>query len=335
MRRSCPSVVAALAASLVAAAMGCGGETAAASPKAPRGEGRAAAPAPLSAVVESVTVDAPVALPSQLHVERDAFVVARASGTIDAIGADLGSAVAAGTTLARIESADQRLGLERAELERAAAWRLAQRARELTRAGGVTPADSDLAEVALRRAEITLAEARRALVLTDVASPFAGVVSARRARPGQLVRSGDTLFRVTERGPLLARVHAPEALAATLRPGSVARVVAQAGRATSSATVLRVAPAVDAASGTREVVLRVAGREGLLPGSGVLVRLGAERRRALVVPRGIVTADGYALVLNDGRSTLRAVLLGDTLADGRVEVLGGLAAGERVSRPAP
>ena len=317
------------------AVIGCGGETAAASPKATPGESRRVGRPPVTAVAESVTVDAPVALPSQLHVERDAFVIARANGTIDALGADLGSAIGAGATLARIESADQRLGLERAELEHAAAWRLAQRAHALTRAGGVTPADSDLAEVALRRAAIALAEARRALVLTDVVSPFAGVVSVRRARAGQLVRAGDTLFRVTERGPLLARVHASESLAAALRPGSAAGVVAQAGRATSSATVLRIAPAVDAASGTREIVLRVAAREGLLPGSAVFIRLGAERRRALVVPRDVVTADGYTLVLHNGRSTLRAVLVGDTLADGRVEVLGGLAAGERVSRPAP
>lgn len=285
-------------------------------------------------VAESVTVATPMALPSQLHVERDAFVAARAAGTLELLGADLGTAVAEGATLARIESADQRLALERAEVEHSAAERVALRARALTKAGGVTPADSEQAEVALRRAMIAVAEARRALVLTEVRAPFAGVVSVRRARPGQLVRAGDTLFRVTQGSPLLARVHVPEAMAATLRPGASARVTTLAGRE-AQGTVQRLAPAVDAASGTREVLLRVAPAPGLLPGSGVLVRLGADRRRALAVPRTAVGADGYALVLQSGRTTLRAVLTGETLEGGQVEVLGGLAAGERVARVAP
>jgi RND family efflux transporter MFP subunit len=312
----------------------CGGESASAHPAA---RDSAATPAgePAAAVAESVTVEAPVTLPSQLHVEHDAVVAARAGGTIEALLADLGTTVAAGATLARIESADQRLALERAEVEHAAAERVATRARALTQAGGVTAADSEQAAVALRRAAIALAEARRALVLTDVTAPFAGTVSARRARAGQLVRAGDTLFRVTQAGPLLARVHVPEALAAALRPGTIARVEAPGASVASTATVLRLAPAVDAASGTRELLLRVAARPGLLPGSAVLLRLGAARRRALVVPRSAVGADGYALVLQGGRATLRAVLTGDTLADGRVEVLGGLAAGERVARTAP
>ena len=282
-----------------------------------------------------MTVDAPLALPSQLHVEHDAWVVARAAGALDSLGADIGTRVGEGAALARVESAEQQLALERAEVERAVAERLALRARALSRAGGVTAADSDQAELALRRTTIALAEARRALALTRVTAPFAGVVSARRARPGQLVRVGDTLFRVTQAGPLLARVNVPEALALALRPGGRASVTVGGMRQATTATVLRLAPAVDGASGTREVVLRVEPRAGLLPGSAVLVGLGAGRRRALVVPRTAVSADGYALVVQDGRPTLRAVLTGDAVDGGRVEVLGGLAAGERVARVAP
>jgi RND family efflux transporter MFP subunit len=341
---------AAVAAFAVATLGACGGESAAAAragddsaQAAARGDSTRTRAVMASAIadavtVESVTVDAPAALPSQLHVEHDAYVAARTGGTVEALLADIGTAVAAGATLARVENADQQLALERAEVERSAAERLALRARALTRAGGVTAADSDQAELALRRTTIALAEARRALALTSVTAPFAGVVSARRARPGQLVRAGDTLFRVTQTGPLLARVNVPEAMAAALRPGTAARITAAGtnGRSvTTTGVVQRLAPAVDAASGTREVVLRVTARDGLLPGSGILVRLGTERRRALAVPRTAVSADGYALVVQDGRPTLRAVLAGEALDGGRVEVLGGLVAGERVARVAP
>jgi hypothetical protein len=130
-------------------------------------------------------------------------------------------------------------------------------------------------------------------------------------------------------------VHVPEDAAAALRAGTPATVVGVRG-ASAGATVARIAPAVDAASGTREVILRVAQNGAFLPGSGVMVRLGADRRRALVVPREAVGADGYALVSDAaGRTTLRLVTLGADVGGGRVEVMGGLAPGERVARPAP
>jgi hypothetical protein len=48
-----------------------------------------------------------------------------------------------------------------------------------------------------------------------------------------------------------------------------------------------------------------------------------------------VARDGYALVWDDNRTTLRAVTLGTDLGGGRVEVLSGIAAGEKVARAEP
>jgi len=68
-------------------------------------------------------------------------------------------------------------------------------------------------------------------------------------------------------------------------------------------------------------------------GSSVTVRLGRERRRAIVVDRAAVASDGYVVVVENGRSTVRAVTVGRDVGGGRVEVLSGLAAGERLARP--
>jgi hypothetical protein len=92
---------------------------------------------------------------------------------------------------------------------------------------------------------------------------------------------------------------------------------------------------LDAASGTREVVLQLASAHGMTPGSAVTVQLGAERRRVVAIPKAAVARDGYALVWDDGRTTLRAVTLGAELDGDRVEVVSGIAAGEKVARAAP
>ena len=51
---------------------------------------------------ESTTVDRPLSLPSQLYVEHDAAVVARSSGQVESIQADIGTRVAAGQLIARL-----------------------------------------------------------------------------------------------------------------------------------------------------------------------------------------------------------------------------------------
>ena len=284
-------------------------------------------------LVSTVTVRAPLELSAQLYVEHDATIVARSAGTVDSVLVDLGGRVASGAPLARLESTDQELVLAQANATYDNAGRLVNRARVMTKAGGVTVADSEQVEFQYTQAEIARRKARRDVELTRIVSPFAGVVTARYARAGRFVSAGDTLFRVTESGPLLARVRVPEGSASGIRVGDRA-TVAGLGGGTSSATVLQAAPAIDPASGTREIVLRVSPNAEFLPGASVTVRLGNRQRVVVAVPREAVSAEGYALVVENGRTVLRPVTVGADVGGGRVEVVSGLASGERVARTA-
>ena len=284
-------------------------------------------------VADTMTVQQPIELPAQLYVEHDAVVVARSAGTIDSVSSELGDRVSPGQLLARLESAEQEIALASSEAARDNANRAVVRARALTKSGGITQADSEQAEFQFRQTEIALRKARRDVDLTRVTAPFAGVVTARAARPRRFVAAGDTLFRVTEQSPLLARIRVPESSASDVRIGESASVVGTAGR-NVSAVVAHTAPFVDAASGTREVVLRVVNPgPAEIVGSSVTVRLGRERRRAIVVDRAAVANDGYVVVVENGRSTVRPVTVGRDVGGGRVEVLSGLSAGERLARP--
>ena len=313
-----------LLAALGFAVAACGGEAAPARAESPT-TGLALV------TVDTATVEAPLALPSQLYVEHDAVVAARSTGVVEAVLADLGTRVEPGQLLARLESTDQEIALGQAENVDANAAQLARRLRTLTVSGAATVADSETAETQYHQAELAVRKARRDLELTRITAPFAGVVTLRTARPRRLVAPGDTLFRVTAMSPLLARVRIPEAAAADLRPGLTAEVAGTGGAA--RARVVQAAPAIDPASGTREAVLELAQGSRLLPGASVTVRLGRERRRVVVVPRDVIAQDGYALVWENGRTSLRAVTLGADVDQGRVEVVSGLAPGERLARP--
>ncbi|MEO7103022.1 MAG: efflux RND transporter periplasmic adaptor subunit [Gemmatimonadaceae bacterium] len=281
--------------------------------------------------VQVVTIDDPLVLPAQLYVDHDVVIAAQSSGVLQHLNADLGNSVAAGAVLASIDSGDQRIAVAKAEAAVDQASRFAKRVRALSHAGGVTAADSESAEFALRQATLSADSARRALTLTRVTAPFAGVIAARYVGPYHLVHVGDTLFRLTETGPLLARVRVPEARRDALVTGGRATVEDIEHHAVT-AHVIRVAPTVDAASGTREVILAVGSAAGLRPGSTVTVRLGAAKRRVTVIPSSVIGDGGYVVVLG-AQPTLRQVRLGDELAGGRREVLSGLAPGDRVRRP--
>ncbi len=286
------------------------------------------------ASADTATVRVPLVLPSQLYVEHDATIYARSPGVVESITADLGSRVSAGQSLARLESADQRIALAQAEEKFANTKQSVERQRALKIAGVVTAADSERVEFEHREAMLRLRQAERDLELTRIVAPFAGVVTGRTARLHRLVSAGDTLFRLTAVGPVLAAVHVPEATADGLRIGAAAEVVGHGG-ATAQARIIRASPMIDAASGTREIVLQLTGGQRLTPGSSVTVRLGSEPRHVLTIPRTAVDDDGYALVWSDERTTLRALTLGTNLDGDRVEVVSGLAPGEKVIRKRP
>jgi membrane fusion protein (multidrug efflux system) len=283
---------------------------------------------------DTATIDAPLSLPAQLYVEHDAVVYARSAGVVESIFVDLGNRVAAGQMLGKLESADQTIALDQARDRFANAKQRAERQRALKTAGVVTQADSEQMEFEYRAAELALRQAQREYDLTRIAAPFNGVVTSRTARIGRLVHSGDSLFQVTALAPMLAKVRVPETSAFGLTVGSAAQVIA-AGGERATARVVRASPVIDAASGTREVVLQVAPGAKLTPGSSVTVRIGSERRQVVTLPRSAVGSEGYALVWEDHRTALRAVTLGSAVAGDRVEVVSGLAPGERVVPSGP
>jgi RND family efflux transporter MFP subunit len=284
--------------------------------------------------VDTLTVQAPLSLAALLQVEHDAIVYARSGGIVESVYVDLGRTVTAGTLLARLEHQDQDIALDGALEGKADTVQSLARARELARSGAGSVAEVEHLEYAVRRTDLAIRQARRNQEFTRITAPFDGVVTSRLIRVGQLVRPGDSLFRVTATAPLLASVRVPEGSGGRLAVGDGAEVTGIDGHS-ERGRVVRLSPAIDPASGTREVVLQLEGRSRFVPGASVTVRLGADRRRVIAIPASAVTQPGYVTVWENGRTTLRPVTLGDTLPGGRVEVLAGVARGDRLVRNPP
>ena len=215
---------------------------------------------------------------SHLMVDQDVVISARITGIVDSIAVDRGAVVKQGQPLATLDSrelqADVREAQEEMELKKAEF----QRAESLV-ASKVSSAQ-DLDE---KRAQyqVAVAHLEKAKTLRDYAvirAPFAGVVTEKYARLGQKVIEdrSEPLFKITAVEPLLARLYLPEEDLLRVKTGDKVEVVPERfPDARTTGEVQFISPAIDPASGTFQVVIRVrrdASRGVLRPGVAVKVR---------------------------------------------------------------
>ena len=189
---------------------------------------------------------------------------------VKAINVEVGTSVGRGQVLAILEDSRQRLAAQAAQARADEARAQAERAKQLFDEELVPAAEYETLRNAEREAQAELQQAQFELAQTRVRAPFSGVVAQRYVRIGERVGPETPLFRVTAMAPLRARLLVPEDEAGAFRRGAMARVTGLDGVSTE-ASVLFVSPTVNAASGTREIVVQLTTTAGFLPGGEIVV----------------------------------------------------------------
>lgn len=197
------------------------------------------------------------------------------------------------------------------------------------------------AQWALARAATAAARAR--LAQMQVRAPADARVLVRQVEPGQIVQPGKALMSLALAGPTQLSAQVDERFLDQLQTGQKAMVVADAFAGQRFvATVLSIAPSVDAQRGAIEVKFALAGDAPAFLREDMTLSVEVEtarRERALVLPLAALRPlpDGaaqdpggvFVAVAVDGRAQWRGVRLGLRTLDA-VEVLDGLAAGDVV-----
>lgn len=301
-----------------------------------------APPAIVIAAAVSAELQAPTrALQGTVVAAREAQLSARLEGRVEWIAA-LGSDVAKGEVVARLDDAQARLALarERARLQRLTAERdLAQRqvARLQAMADAVPAAQRDEAQARAEVLAAQLAEARVAVQMaqlelaeTSVEAPFAGTVSAELRQPGEQAGSGTPLLTLTDTAAVELELAVPVELAAHAKVGSEVAVASPAGEVRA-----RVRAIVPAAAQTRQLRVRLAlpGQATALVGAALTAAWpAAAPAAALTVPMDALVRrnDGvHVLRIDDGVARKVAVEVGTRSGD-RVAVVGQLGPGDQV-----
>jgi membrane fusion protein, multidrug efflux system len=290
--------------------------------------------------VEIATVelrDMPAYLTSTatLEPDKEADILAKASGELKSIRVEEGDWVREGAVLANLDGGAQDAALEEVaarvkglqlELDRMAA---------LHEQSLASNRDLESAETAFAQAEAQRKSFELELAYTTIRAPFAGRVTRRLIDVGQNVTVGSHLFTVVDSDPLVARIYLPERDVARLAPQQEVRIQSDANpEIEMSGSVSLIAPVVDTRTGTIKVTCQVDGESGQLrPGSFVRVKVetGVHERVATIPKRALVPegADTYVFRAEADSVVKTPVQVGLT-ADDFVEILEGLEVGDRV-----
>jgi RND family efflux transporter MFP subunit len=280
---------------------------------------------------------------------RQSVLAAQVPGRIVALNVKAGDSVRAGQVLAQIDarSATQAEAASQSQVREARA-NLAnakakyERSRQLLAQKFISQAALDQAEAeylaAQEQTTAAIANAGQAVTaksFTTISAPYSGVVASTEVEVGDMATPGRALLTVFDPRELRVTATLPQAVLAQAKlDAPVAIELPTLGR-TLPASGITVLPMADARTHTTRVRLALPEAAGLLPGQYARALFVTGRTRALAIPASAVLrrSEVTAVYVLDraGAVRLRQVRLGEAAGDGLIEVLAGLAPGERVS----
>jgi RND family efflux transporter MFP subunit len=236
-----------------------------------------------------------------------------------------------GSRTQEIRAAEEAVNEARAALRQAQTGVVQARAAALQ--VDVRKKDVEVASAQVHQASAAVRSAEVGLSYTKVTAPFDGRVVGRMVDPGTMASPGVPLLAIEGGDPLLEAV-VPER---HLGGAAVGRTVdvqidALGGRAIKG-TVVETVPKGDATTHSFTVKIGLGHDPALKAGMfGTAVLPTGSVKRIFVPATAVWESDGLELVYalnSDGTARLRIVTLGEA-SGGRVEVLSGLSAGDRI-----
>lgn len=280
-------------------------------------------------------IESVLSFSSSLEVESQVQVFSQAKRLVRELLVEEGDQVKQGQLLLRLQDEEQRSAVNKVDSELSKARKEFERNQRLHEQELISDQQFADANFEFERLQIARKDAERELSYTEVRAPISGTITQRMVNLGDQVQIGQELFQVMNFDTMVARVFVPEKHLPTLRPGLEARISAAAtGDREFTARVERIAPIVDARSGTVKVTVAVGRQVGLRPGLYVDVDLvTATNPDALLVPKRALVYDNdqiFVYRLGEERRVER-VYIEPALSDRDwVEPAEGLATGDEI-----
>ncbi|KPK62217.1 MAG: hypothetical protein AMS21_07940 [Gemmatimonas sp. SG8_38_2] len=270
--------------------------------------------------------------PATVLASERAVLATRVSGTIRRVLVDIGTRVSAGQALVTLDTKEIDARIQSAEAAAQLARQWHDRIAALAADGAATAQELDDAVARLEVAEAGLRDARAQRDYVVLRAPFSGVITARRADPGDLAVPGVPILQMIGEGGLEIEADLPAELAGRLSVGDVIAVQRPETAERYAARITRVVPAVERTSRRFRVEAHFevdsSGLPEIAPGTFVRIELDEPTSTTRWIPADAVISRGQldgVYVVEGERLRLRWVRLGQRIDD-TVELLAGPAA---------
>lgn len=300
----------------------------------------ATAPAPVALVTLGTATIGDIAQTVTLYgeVERggDGQIVLAApvEAKVLSIDAPAGTAVAAGTVVARLQASPASQAQARAAGADATAAQLAlARAQRLQADGLASNADVEATRArAVAASALTASFSQRGASLI-LRAPHAGYVDTTGASAGDIVQPGAAVATLSRAGSVKARFGVDPVLARSLAPGSALEVLPGDGSPPFTVPIRSVSPVTNAQTRLATILIDVPAERGLGAGLPLSARVVARAASAAVtIPYAALLDDGgqpFVFVVKDGVAHRRDIEVG--ASDGTSAVIRkGIAPGDQV-----
>lgn len=303
-----------------------------------------------TATVEYREVDQTYAAEALVEAVKQSTVAAQISGRIVEIHFDVGDTVQKGQVLVRIDESEARQAVAGSEAVVAQARANLQnarlhyeRTRQLLAQKFVSQAAVDKAQADYKAAEAQLAAAQagagQAVTtrgFTAVMAPYSGVVALRHVELGEMASPGKALMTGFDPKDLRVVASIPQYKLADVRRSARAQVEFPSLNKWIAAKEVVILPAADVKTHTTRVRLDLPEDiRDVYPGMFARAHFAVGRAKKLLVsvPAVVRRSEVTAVYVVDAKGgvTFRQIRLGEPAADGMVEVLAGLSAGETVA----
>lgn len=265
----------------------------------------------------------------------EANVIAKVDGEVRRLHVEEGDRVSKNQVLATLDGDRLRLELSESEARLRKMQRDFSRNKELQAKGLISEGDFERIQYDMEALEAAYNLAKLELDYTRIRAPIDGVISERYIKLGNTIKTGDPVYRVTSLDPLVAYLFIPEREFRQIAAGQVVSITidALAGEPVM-ATVTRVSPVVDAATGTFKVTIEMSGvGEKIKPGMfGRMSIIYDVHTHVLQVPRSAIidtAGESFVFVVEENKGIRKRVTTGFS-SNGMVEITAGLNDGERV-----
>ncbi|MFH1069077.1 MAG: efflux RND transporter periplasmic adaptor subunit [Candidatus Glassbacteria bacterium] len=273
---------------------------------------------------------------ASVETENGVEVFSRLVGEVVALSVEEGSRVRQGDELCRLEDDDYRLTRDKAKVVYEKKKSDCERLENMFGKQLVSEKELEEARFNLDQARIEWEQASLNLRRTRITAPISGVVTNRHVKLGERVTTSEPVFKIVEMDEKIAVVHLPERETGRVTTGQ--RAFLQTDNLPDQrfeATVKRVSPVMDAASGTFKVTVGVKDLRNLLkPGMYVAVHIITDTHSAaLLIPKAAVVYDNglpYAYFVREDTLAGRVRLEKGYSDTKNIEVLAGVAEHDRV-----